>query len=198
MHFGASYSSSNKLLLVVRHILNTGLQNVFKVGSIKFANSLLLPSIVKEYTLEVKAASGHKRCWAKVKGVNNPNWTTQYIGLLITACDYMWFKIKDNPRQRVINIMLLCFAGYMVQTTLTTLSSSSIMFITTHVHHHLCSSQRWAASVHQCDQWTVPCWNLLTVVFSSLTAGAVLSNNSDSHSPATRQSILWRMNQNYV
>jgi len=42
--FGASYSMSNKLLLVARHILTTGLQNVFKTGSVKFANSLSSPS----------------------------------------------------------------------------------------------------------------------------------------------------------
>ena len=47
MHFGVSYSTSNKLLLVARHTLTTGLQNVFKVGSVKFANSLSPPSIVK-------------------------------------------------------------------------------------------------------------------------------------------------------
>ena len=37
MRFGASYSTSNKVLFVARHILTT---NVFKVGSVKFAYSL--------------------------------------------------------------------------------------------------------------------------------------------------------------
>ena len=48
MRFGASCSTSNKLLLVARHILTMGLQNAFKVGSVKFANSLSPPSIVKK------------------------------------------------------------------------------------------------------------------------------------------------------
>ena len=66
MRFGASYSTSNKLFLVARHILTTG------VGSVKFANSLSPPSIVKKVCTEVKAAKGLKQCQAKVKGVNNP------------------------------------------------------------------------------------------------------------------------------
>ena len=53
-------------------------KNTFKVGSVKFANSLSLPSIVKK----VKAAKGLKWCQAKVKRVNNPinnpAWTAQY------------------------------------------------------------------------------------------------------------------------
>ena len=48
MRFVASYSTSNKLLLIARHIMTTGLQNAFKVGSVKFANSLSPPSIVKK------------------------------------------------------------------------------------------------------------------------------------------------------
>ena len=47
-------------------------KNVFKVGSVKFANSLSPPSIVKKVRAEVKAVKGLKRCQAKVKGVNNP------------------------------------------------------------------------------------------------------------------------------
>ena len=45
-------------------ILTTSLKNVFKVGSVKLANS--------KYAPEVKAALGLKRCRANVKGVNNP------------------------------------------------------------------------------------------------------------------------------
>ena len=52
-------------------------KNAFKVGSVKFENSLSPPSIVKKYAPEVKAAKGLKRCRAKVKGVNNPAWTAQ-------------------------------------------------------------------------------------------------------------------------
>ena len=78
MCFLASYGTSYKLLLVARHILTMSTtlrasKNAFKIGSVKFANSLSLPSIVKKkYALEVKAAMGLKRCRAKVKGVNNP------------------------------------------------------------------------------------------------------------------------------
>ena len=49
-----------------------GSKNAFKVGSVKFANSLSPPSIVRKYAPEVKAAKGLKHCQAKVKGVNNP------------------------------------------------------------------------------------------------------------------------------
>ena len=55
---GASYSTSNKLLLVVRHILTTGLQTVFEVGSVKFANSLSPPSIVKKVRTGSKSSQG--------------------------------------------------------------------------------------------------------------------------------------------
>ena len=44
----ASCSTSSKSLLVARHILTAGLQNAFKVGSVKFANSLSPPCIVSE------------------------------------------------------------------------------------------------------------------------------------------------------
>ena len=58
--------------------------NAFKVGSVKFTNSLLPPSIVKiewrKTALEFKAAKGLKRYQAKVKGVNSPAWTAQYLG----------------------------------------------------------------------------------------------------------------------
>ena len=57
-------------------------KNVFKVGSVKFANSLLsthrLP-LWRKYVPEVKAAKVLKQCRAKVKGVNNPAWTAQYL-----------------------------------------------------------------------------------------------------------------------
>ena len=58
----ASYSTSNKFLLVVRHTLTTGLHNAFKVGTVNVANSLSLPSIVKKVSEapEVKAAKGLK------------------------------------------------------------------------------------------------------------------------------------------
>ena len=56
--FGASYSTSNKLLLIARHIMTTGLQNAFKVGSVKFANSLSPPSIVKKVRTGSKSSQG--------------------------------------------------------------------------------------------------------------------------------------------
>ena len=46
-------------------------KNVFRVGSVKFANSLSPPSSVKKVRTKVKAAKGLKRCRAKVKGVSN-------------------------------------------------------------------------------------------------------------------------------
>ena len=62
--FLPSYSTSNKLLLVARHILTT--------GTVNFANLLSPPSIVKKDALEIKTAKRLKRCRVKVKGVNNP------------------------------------------------------------------------------------------------------------------------------
>ena len=47
-------------------------KNAFKVGSVKFANSLSPLPLWRNYAPEVKAAKGLKRCQAKVKGVNNP------------------------------------------------------------------------------------------------------------------------------
>ena len=59
MHFGASYSTSSKLLLVARHtLMTTGLQNAFKAGSVKFANSLSPPSIVKKVRTGSKSSQG--------------------------------------------------------------------------------------------------------------------------------------------
>ena len=58
MRCGASYSTSNKLLLVARHILTTGLQNVLKVDSVKFANSLSPPSIMKKVRTGSKSSQG--------------------------------------------------------------------------------------------------------------------------------------------
>ena len=46
----ASYSMSNKLLLVARHIL--------KVGSVKFANSLSPPSTAKKVRIGSKSSEG--------------------------------------------------------------------------------------------------------------------------------------------
>ena len=58
MRFRASYSTSNKLLLVARHMLTTGLQKFFKVGSGKFAKSLSPPSIVKKVRTGSKSSKG--------------------------------------------------------------------------------------------------------------------------------------------
>ena len=53
-------------------------KNVFKVGSVKFANSLSPPSIVKKVCTGSKGNQGtFLQCQAKVKRVNNPAWTTQ-------------------------------------------------------------------------------------------------------------------------
>ena len=52
---GASYSTSNKLLHVARHILTLGL---LKIGSVKFANLLSLPSIVKKVGTGSKSSQG--------------------------------------------------------------------------------------------------------------------------------------------
>ena len=57
MRFGASCSTGNKLLLVACRILITGLQ-IFKVGNVKFANSLSPPSIVTKVRTGSKSSQG--------------------------------------------------------------------------------------------------------------------------------------------
>ena len=47
-------------------------KNAFKVGSVKFENSLSPPSIVKKYAPEVKASKGLKRCREKSREVTTP------------------------------------------------------------------------------------------------------------------------------
>ena len=56
--FEASYSTSNKILLIARHIMTTGFKNAFKVGRVKFANSLSPPSIVKKVRTGSKSSPG--------------------------------------------------------------------------------------------------------------------------------------------
>ena len=58
MRFGASYSTSNKLLLIARHIRLQASKNAFKVGCVKFANSLSPPSIVKKVRTGSKSSQG--------------------------------------------------------------------------------------------------------------------------------------------
>ena len=57
-HQKIASSSSNKLLLISRHIMTTGLKNAFNVGSIKFANSLSPPSIAKKVRTGSKSSQG--------------------------------------------------------------------------------------------------------------------------------------------
>ena len=56
-HAIASYSTSNKLLLVARHFLCAS-KNAFKFGSVKFANSLSPLSIVKKVRTGNKSSQG--------------------------------------------------------------------------------------------------------------------------------------------
>ena len=70
LRFMASYSTSNKLLLVSRHILTTGLQNCLSNWQCKPRNHChRLPLLRNKYAPEVKAAAkGLKRRRVKVKG----------------------------------------------------------------------------------------------------------------------------------
>ena len=56
--FGASYSTSNKLLFVASTFWLRASQNVFKIGNVKFANSLSPPSIVKKVRTGSKSSQG--------------------------------------------------------------------------------------------------------------------------------------------
>ena len=56
MRFGESYSTSNKLLPDTFWLRAS--KNSFKVGSVKFANSLSPPSIVKKVRTRSKSSQG--------------------------------------------------------------------------------------------------------------------------------------------
>ena len=56
MRFGASYSTSNKLLPDTFWLRAS--QNAFKVGSVKFSNLLSSPSIVKKVRTGSKSSQG--------------------------------------------------------------------------------------------------------------------------------------------
>ena len=57
-HFGASYSTSNKFCLLPDTVWLRASKNAFKVGSVKFANSLSPPSIVKKVCTRSKSSQG--------------------------------------------------------------------------------------------------------------------------------------------
>ena len=67
---------------------------------LKFANSLSLPSIVKKVCTGSKR-SQTQRCQAKVKGVNNPTWITQYFA------EYCILKIKAVG-QFIVGFLACC------------------------------------------------------------------------------------------
>ena len=73
--FGASYPWATSYCLLPDTFWLQASKNAFKVGSVKFWNSLSPPSIVKKVHTGSKSSKGHKRCQAKVKGVNNTTWT---------------------------------------------------------------------------------------------------------------------------
>ena len=52
-------------------------QNVFKIGSVKFANSLSLPSIVKKVRTGSKISRGTSAMPGKNQGSKDPAWTAQ-------------------------------------------------------------------------------------------------------------------------
>ena len=59
MCLGASYSTSNKLFACCQtHSVLRACKNVFKVGRVKFANSLSPPSIVKKVRTGSKSSQG--------------------------------------------------------------------------------------------------------------------------------------------
>ena len=74
-HFLVVYSTSNKFLVVARHALITGLRICLWSWHCKLHEFIVTP-----FHCEVRTRSknkGLKQCWVKVKGVNNPTWTTQ-------------------------------------------------------------------------------------------------------------------------
>ena len=73
MRFGASYSTSNKLLLISRHIMTTGLKKMpLKLAVQKFANSLSPPSIVKKVRTGSKSSQGTLAMPGKSQGSQQP------------------------------------------------------------------------------------------------------------------------------
>ena len=73
-------------------------KNVFKVGSVNSQIHCHCLLLWKKYAPEVKAAKGLKLCRAKVKGVTNPTWTSQYptlwqcplLALLVRSPQMVW------------------------------------------------------------------------------------------------------------
>ena len=95
------------------------LKNAFKVGSVKFANSLSPPST------EMKVCTGSKSsldfcpaslkpllkwCWAKVNGVNNPAWTAQYVELL----NYKLFPVCNSLIVCIIPVFLCLWQSFVL------------------------------------------------------------------------------------
>ena len=74
--WGKSWGGGHPIAFMPDPLRLQAFRNAFKVGTVNFANSLSLPSIVKKYAPEVKTAKGLKLCWVKVKGVNNLTWST--------------------------------------------------------------------------------------------------------------------------
>ena len=146
MRFGASYSTSNKLLLVARHILTTGLQKCLYWLAVY--NSQIhchhLP-LWRKYEPEVKAAKGPKRCRAKVKGVNNPAWTAQEW-ITIQAVISVEPKAVERNRERMVQI-------HMEKTTTTV--HTVIIFIWTEIKPYCICHHTTAIHPSGCDN-TLP------------------------------------------
>ena len=92
MRFGASYSTSNKLLLIARHIIwLQASKNAFKVGSVKFTNSLSPPSIVKNVRTGSKSSQGTKVMPGKSRGCWQPCLNLPILLIQLVFCFFSFF-----------------------------------------------------------------------------------------------------------
>ena len=107
IHFGASYSMSNKLLLVARRILTMGLENVFKVGRVKFEIHCHHLPLWRKYAPEVKAAKGLK--WGRAKATPyQPCLNHPYDRLSEYMC-WLFFFFFLSQRNRSSQCVTFCF-----------------------------------------------------------------------------------------
>ena len=103
MRFWASYSTSNKLLLIARHIMTAGLKKCLQSWQCKIHCQCL--SLWRKYAPEVKAAKGLEWCQAKVKGDNIPPPPPPESPNNLGACTFEEEKPTDRNQKWLTNEM---------------------------------------------------------------------------------------------
>ena len=115
--------ATNDCLLPDRFWLRAS-KDVFKVGSVKFSNSL---SLWRKYAPEVKAAKGLKRCWAKVTHTHTPR-----LNHPITHIVY----IEMEMLSAIKNVKYINFKKKLIQSVD---KGSNVTMHKMHTHTHTCT-----------------------------------------------------------